>query len=141
GLVLLLQGISEPAVPMLIRALDAAPEAPDHSLCRALAAIALDSEPTRRAVSNGRMAWAVKVADEMNALADEARRDRLRRLTVGPPMSPDERPPGDRIFDEGINLLLSAGTPGDETGDSHRARSPRCAATAISLSARTSMAS
>jgi HEAT repeat protein len=131
GLSLLLQGIGEPAVPILIQALEAEPEAPDGSSCRALAAVALNSDPTHEAVRNGRMAWAVKVAHEMDSLAEEARRDRLRRTTVGPQESPDKRPAGDRAFEEGINLLLGAGTLGDETRDSHGQRSPRCAASAI----------
>jgi HEAT repeat protein len=117
GLGLLLQGIGEPAVPILIQRLNAATDALDPSLCRALAAIALDSEPTRRSVSNGRTEWAVKVADVMNALADEARRERLRRLTVEPKTRPDQRPAGDLKFDEGLNLILGSRTPGDETGD------------------------
>jgi HEAT repeat protein len=115
GLGLLLRGIGEPAVPILIQALQAAREAPDGFSCRVLAAMALNSEPTHEAVRNGRMAWAVKVAREMDSLAEEARRDRLRRMTVGPQESPDKRPAGDRTFEEGINLLLGAGTMGDET--------------------------
>jgi HEAT repeat protein len=115
GLDLLLLGIGQPAVPILLQALDAAPDAPDHYLCRALAALALESESIRRLVSNGRMAWAIKVDDEINALVGQAVRDRLRLMTVGRQMSPDPRPKGDRDFEEGINLLLSAQIPGDET--------------------------
>jgi HEAT repeat protein len=131
GLGLLLQGIGEPAVPILIQALEVAPEAADGSLCRALAAIALDCERARQAVRNGRMAWGLRVANEMDSLAEEGRRDRLRRMTVRQQESPDKRPAGDRRFEEGINLLLGASTLDDQTQDSHQERSTLCATCVI----------
>ena len=61
------------------------------------------------------MRWAVQVAREMDVLTEEARRDRLRCMTVGPQESLDKRPVGDRKFEEGINLILGAITAADET--------------------------
>ncbi|HMF13031.1 MAG TPA: HEAT repeat domain-containing protein, partial [Gemmataceae bacterium] len=108
ALSLLLRGIGEPAVPFLVRALDAAAEAADPAFCRALAAIALDSEPTREAVRNGSLAWSTKVADAMKAIAEEARRDRLRHLVVGPQLPPDPQPACHRYLEEAIDQLLEA---------------------------------
>jgi HEAT repeat protein len=104
----LLQGIGEPALPFLIQTLNAGAITPASCVCRAMAAIAMDSETVERSVREACPSWAPKFDNEIKSLKEWLEWDRLRRMTVGPQNPPDQNPIGARAFEDGVVILVEA---------------------------------